>query len=75
MKRGSLLVNTVVVCLCGIGALRAQQTDMEIEYLYRLRDEMKFQNPAILKAQIQDDARRSLKFFRLLRRFHEERHV
>jgi riboflavin kinase/FMN adenylyltransferase len=50
-----------------------EQTDMEIEYLYRLRDEMKFQNPAILKAQIQDDARRSLKFFRLLRRFHEER--
>ena len=52
-----------------------EQADMEIEYLYRLRDEMKFQNPAILKAQIQDDARRSLKFFRLLRRFHEERHV
>src|SRR6516162_1762395 len=50
-----------------------EQTDMEIEYLYRLRDEMKFQNPAILKAQIQDDARRSLKFFRLPRRFHEER--
>jgi riboflavin kinase / FMN adenylyltransferase len=46
------------------------ETDMEIEYLYRLRDEMKFQNPAILKAQIQDDARRSLKFFRLLKRFH-----
>jgi riboflavin kinase/FMN adenylyltransferase len=50
-----------------------EQTDMEIEYLYRLRDEMKFQNPAILKAQIQDDARRSLKFFRLLRRFREGR--
>ena len=50
-----------------------EQTDMEIEYLYRLRDEMKFQNPAILKAQIQDDARRSLKFFRLLRRLHQER--
>jgi riboflavin kinase/FMN adenylyltransferase len=50
-----------------------EQRDMEIEYLYRLRDEMKFQNPAILKAQIQDDARRSLKFFRLLRRFHQER--
>jgi riboflavin kinase/FMN adenylyltransferase len=45
------------------------ETDMEIEYLYRLRDEMKFQNPAILKVQIQDDARRSLKFFRLLKRF------
>lgn len=46
------------------------ETNMEIEYLYRLRDEMKFQNPSILKAQIQDDARRSLKFFRLLKRFH-----
>jgi hypothetical protein len=38
---------------------------MEIEFLYRLRDEIKFQNPAILKVQIQEDARRSLKFFRL----------
>lgn len=47
-----------------------QSPEMEIEYLYRLRDEMKFQNPAILKAQIQDDARRSLKFFRLLERYH-----
>ena len=46
------------------------ETEMEIGYLYRLRDEMKFQNPAILKAQIQDDARRSLKFFRLLKRLH-----
>ena len=35
------------------------ETDMEIEFLYRLRDEMKFQNPAILKVQIQEDARRS----------------
>jgi riboflavin kinase/FMN adenylyltransferase len=43
------------------------ETDMEIEFLYRLRDEIKFQNPAILKVQIQEDARRSLKFFRLLR--------
>jgi hypothetical protein len=42
---------------------------MEIEFLYRLRDEMKFQNPAILKVQIQEDARRSLKFFRLFKRF------
>jgi riboflavin kinase/FMN adenylyltransferase len=45
------------------------QNDMEIEFLYRLRDEMKFQNPAILKVQIQEDARRSLKFFRLLELF------
>ena len=32
---------------------------MEIEFLYRLRDEIKFQNPAMLKVQIQEDARRS----------------
>jgi hypothetical protein len=42
---------------------------MEIEFLYRLRDEIKFQNPAMLKAQIEEDARRALKFFRLLRAF------
>jgi riboflavin kinase/FMN adenylyltransferase len=45
------------------------EPDMEIEFLYRLRDEIKFQNPAMLKAQIQEDARRSLKFFRLFRAF------
>jgi len=45
------------------------EPQMEIEFLYRLRDEIKFQNPAILKVQIQEDARRSLKFFRLLRAF------
>jgi len=45
------------------------EPDMEIEFLYRLRDEIKFQNPAMLKVQIQEDARRSLKFFRLLRAF------
>jgi len=44
------------------------ETEMEIEFLYRLRDEMKFQNPAILKIQIQEDARRTGKFFRLLKR-------
>jgi len=43
------------------------ETDMEIEFLFRLRDEMKFQNPAILKIQIQEDARRAIKFFRMLR--------
>ncbi len=47
-------------------------TDMEIEFLYRLRDEMKFQNPAILKVQIQEDARRSLKFFRLLKAYRQQ---
>ncbi len=42
------------------------ETDMEVEFLYRLRNEIKFPNPAALKAQIQKDARRSVKFFRLL---------
>lgn len=41
--------------------------EMEVEYLHRLRDEMKFPSPAVLKAQIQEDATRSLKFFRLLK--------
>ena len=49
------------------------ESEMEIEFLYRLRDEMKFQNPAILKVQIQEDARRSLKFFRLLRLMQQHR--
>jgi len=60
---------TVETYLLNFGG-KVGETEMEIGYLYRLRDEMKFQNPAILKAQIQDDARRSLKFFRLLKRFH-----
>jgi riboflavin kinase/FMN adenylyltransferase len=47
------------------------ETEMEIEFLYRLRDEMKFQNPAILKVQIQEDARRALKFFRLLKEYRQ----
>ncbi len=50
---------------------QVDETNMEIEFLYRLRDEMKFQNPAILKVQIQEDARRSLKFFRLLKQYRE----
>ncbi|MGH9327252.1 MAG: bifunctional riboflavin kinase/FAD synthetase [Terriglobia bacterium] len=37
-----------------------------VEYLHRLRDEIKFENVEALKIQIQKDARRSLKFFRLL---------
>jgi riboflavin kinase/FMN adenylyltransferase len=47
------------------------ETEMEIEFLYRLRDEMKYQNPAILKVQIQEDARRALKFFRLLKQYRQ----
>jgi len=43
------------------------ESEMEVAFLYRLRDEMKFPSPAVLKAQIQRDAARSLRFFRLLR--------
>lgn len=42
---------------------------MEVEFLHRLRDEIKFSHPAALKAQIQQDARRALKFFHLLNLF------
>ncbi len=45
--------------------------EMEIEFLHRLRDEMKFPNPATLKTQIQKDARRSLKYFRSLNLFQQ----
>ncbi len=38
---------------------------MEIEFLYRLRDEIKFPDPDALKKQIQNDVQRTLKFFRL----------
>jgi len=48
-----------------------QEREMEIEYLHRLRDEIKFQNPAMLRLQIQEDIRRSLKFFRLLEYFRQ----
>jgi riboflavin kinase/FMN adenylyltransferase len=48
------------------------ESEMEIEFLYRLRDEMKFRNPASLKLQIQEDARHSLKFHRLLRLFQQQ---
>jgi riboflavin kinase/FMN adenylyltransferase len=56
---------TVETFLLNFPGGEIQELDMEIEFLYRLRDEIKFQNPAMLKAQIQEDARRSLKFFRL----------
>ncbi|MBZ5516745.1 MAG: bifunctional riboflavin kinase/FAD synthetase [Acidobacteriia bacterium] len=64
-----LTVETFLLSFSG----EVAETEMEIEFLYRLRDEMKFQNPAILKVQIQEDARRSLKFFRLLRRIAQRR--
>ena len=62
---------TVETYLLNFTGGEISETDMEIEFLYRLRDEMKFQNPAILKVQIQEDARRSLKFFRLFRLFRQ----
>ena len=60
---------TVETFLLNFPGGEIQEADMEIEFLYRLRNEIKFQNPAILKLQIQEDARRSLKFFRLWRSF------
>jgi riboflavin kinase/FMN adenylyltransferase len=60
---------TVETFLLNFPGGEIQDSDMEIEFLYRLRDEIKFQNPAMLKVQIQEDARRSSKFFRLFRAF------
>ncbi|MGH9470002.1 MAG: bifunctional riboflavin kinase/FAD synthetase [Terriglobia bacterium] len=44
--------------------------EIAVEYLHRLRDEVKFHNPAMLRLQIQEDVQRSLKFFRLLEELH-----
>jgi riboflavin kinase/FMN adenylyltransferase len=65
-----LTVETFLLSFAG----ENDEDEMEIEFLYRLRDEIKFQNPAMLKLQIQEDARRSLKFFRLLRLFQQHAH-
>jgi riboflavin kinase / FMN adenylyltransferase len=62
---------SVETFLLGYSGGEIQDIAMEIEFLWRLRDEIKFQNPAMLKAQIQEDARRSLKFFRLLAMLHD----
>ena len=62
----SLTVETFLLSFPG-GEI--QQSDMEIEFLYRLRDEIKFQNPAILKAANSGRRPASLKFFRLFRAF------
>lgn len=45
------------------------EPEMEVEYLYRLRDEKKFSSPAALKAQIEHDAARARHYFRLARHF------
>jgi len=42
-------------------------TEMDVEFLYRLRDEVKFPDAGALKAQIQKDVRRAANFFRLLK--------
>jgi riboflavin kinase / FMN adenylyltransferase len=42
--------------------------EMEIEFLHRLRDEIRFPDAEALKQQIQQDVKRSLKFFRLTKR-------
>ena len=42
--------------------------EMEVEFLHRLRDEIKFPNVEALKQQIQQDVQRSLKFFRLTKK-------
>lgn len=44
-----------------------QQADMTVEYLHRLRDEMKFPDSAALKTQIQKDAQRATRFFHVMR--------
>lgn len=49
-----------------------RETEMEVEYLYRLRDEMKFPDAGALKSQIQKDAGRSIRLFRLLGRLHKQ---
>jgi riboflavin kinase/FMN adenylyltransferase len=63
---GDDLKLTVETFLLNFREQEILEREMEIQFLYHLRDEIKFQNPAILKVQIQEDARRSLKFFRLL---------
>jgi riboflavin kinase/FMN adenylyltransferase len=42
------------------------EAEMEVEYWYRLRDEIKFPDAAALRTQILKDVNRSLKFHRLL---------
>lgn len=45
------------------------ESEMEVEFLFRLRDEMKFPDATALKAQILKDARRSVQYFRLIKLF------
>jgi riboflavin kinase / FMN adenylyltransferase len=45
-----------------------KEKEMEIEFLHRLRDEIKFPSVEALKQQIQKDVQKSLKYFRLTKR-------
>ena len=49
------------------GEVKAEE--MEIQFLHRLRNEIKFPNAETLKQQIQQDVQRTLKFFRLMKKF------
>ena len=52
-------------------------TEIETEFLYRLRDEIKFPSPVDLKRQIETDVGRARRFFQLLRRLqtHSDRRL
>jgi riboflavin kinase / FMN adenylyltransferase len=43
--------------------------DMEVQFLYRLRDERKFESSDALKAQIMKDARRAQSYFQRVKQF------
>jgi riboflavin kinase/FMN adenylyltransferase len=43
-----------------------EETPVELEFLMRLREEMKWPSPEALKVQIMKDVGRAKKFFRLL---------
>jgi riboflavin kinase/FMN adenylyltransferase len=57
-----LAVETFLLDFRGV----VEADEMEIEFLHRLRDEIKFPDAEALKRQIQHDVKRSLKFFRLM---------
>ena len=46
------------------------ETPLELEFLYRLRPEIKFPSPQDLRAQIMRDVARAQRYFRLLQRIH-----
>jgi FAD synthase len=50
------------------GAVPDRVTKANLDFVYRLRNERKFESPDDLRAQIALDAGRAQKFFRMLRR-------